>query len=128
MVRLSSCPLRALKETVEPNTLLKSPRMMLWFAAAAKLAAPVEVITPLCVIPALVEVAVKLVLAVTAPKFSAVLSRITTRVPVAATDPTKILLALLIITAPLGVPPANAVEVARKVVFPFTLRNPPEVP
>ena len=128
MVRLSSCPLRALKETVEPNTLLESPRMMLWFAAAAKLAAPVEVITPLCVIPALVEVADKLVLAVTAPRSNAVLSRITTRVPVAATEPVKLLFALLIMTEPFGVPPLKAVLVARNVALPVTFINAAAVP
>ena len=111
-VTFSSCPLRALKETVEPNTLLKSPRMMLWFAAAAKLAAPVEVITPLCVIPALVEVADKLVLAVTAPRSSAVLFRIVTRVPVAVTVPVNEFKELFKVTTPLGVPPEAAVVVA----------------
>ena len=118
MVRLSSCPLRALKETVEPNTLLKSPRMMLWFAAAAKLAAPAEVITPLCVIPALVEVADKLVLAVTVPRSSAVLFRITTRVPAALTEPTKLFSALFRITAPTGVPVTNPFAVAKNEAAP----------
>ena len=102
--------------------------MMLWFAAAAKLAAPVEVITPLCVIPALVEVADKLVLAVTAPRSNAVLSRITTRVPVAATEPVKLLFALLIMTEPFGVPPLKAVLVARNVALPVTFINAAAVP
>ena len=66
-----------------------------------------------------VEVAVKLVLAVTAPRFNGPLFRITTRVPVAATEPVKEFPKLLRITAPLGVP----VEVwAKKVEFPPTVK------
>ena len=79
---------------------------------------PVTLIAPDCVkLPP--DVAGKLVLAVTAPKFSAVLSRMITRVPVAATEPVKAFPKLLRITAPLGVP----VEVwAKKVEFPPTVK------
>jgi hypothetical protein len=64
------------------------------------------------VIPALVEVAVRLVLADTAPRSNAPLSRITTRVPVAEIELAKALFALFRITEPFGVPPASAVAVA----------------
>ena len=43
-------------------------------------------------------------LAVTAPKSKAPLSRITTKVPVAATDPPKEFKALFKITGPLAIP------------------------
>ena len=59
-----------------------------------------------------VEVAVKLVLAVTAAKFSAVLFRIVTRVPVAVTVPVNEFKELFKVTTPLGVPPEAAVVVA----------------
>jgi hypothetical protein len=75
-------------------------------------------ITPLWVIPALVDVATKLVLAVTAPRSSAVLSRITTRVPAALTAPPKVLSALFKTTAPTGVPVTNPFAVAKNEAAP----------
>ena len=65
-------------------------------------------------IPSLVEVAAKLVLAVTVPKINAVLSRMITRVPAALTEPRKLLRALFRITAPTGVPVASPLAVLKK--------------
>ena len=69
-----------------------------------KTALPATVTTPLSVRSPVIEVATRLVLAVTAPKSKAPLSRITTKVPVAATDPPKEFKALFKITGPLAIP------------------------
>ena len=75
------------------------------------------------VIPPAVEVAARLVVAMMLPSSSpALLSRITTRVPSAATVLAKEFPALFRITTPLGVPPDWAVEVAKKEAVPATPR------